>query len=143
MIVLDTNVLVAALWSKTGASFQIIDLALAGRVRIAISVALMLEYEDVLSRARFREASWASDADLGEILDGLLNVAHRVTPITRRIRPALADQDDEMVLECAVQAKALSIVTMNVRDFRIVPQQFQIAVVRPGDYLQKLRGEAQ
>jgi len=46
-IVLDTNVLVAALRSRQGASYQIVSLIGAGLFRSNISVAVALEYEEV------------------------------------------------------------------------------------------------
>src|SRR5947209_5957695 len=49
-IVMDTNVLVAGLRSRRGASFRLLQLLGTGRFEIAISVALVLEYEDVLMR---------------------------------------------------------------------------------------------
>ena len=99
MIVIDTNILVAALWSKTGASNKILTMALRGEIQIAVSVALALEYEDVLKRTKMREASWAGLNELDDLLDALLSVAMRTAPITMNIRPKLSDADDDMVLE--------------------------------------------
>jgi predicted nucleic acid-binding protein len=48
--VLDTNVLVAALRSKQGDCHQLVRLIGQGRWRLNISVALALEYEEVLKR---------------------------------------------------------------------------------------------
>ena len=48
--VLDTNVLVAALKSRVGASFCVLELVVAGRLQPAVTTPLMLEYESVLSR---------------------------------------------------------------------------------------------
>jgi PIN domain len=49
-VVLDTNILVAAFRSNLGASHQIVRSIGLGRWRPNISVALALEYEDVLKR---------------------------------------------------------------------------------------------
>jgi hypothetical protein len=46
--VLDTNVLVAGLRSRRGASFRLLELVVAGAVRPVLSVPLVLEYEAVL-----------------------------------------------------------------------------------------------
>ena len=48
--ILDTSVLVSGLRSKQGASFQILQAIRRGEIRIAISVALVLEFEAVLLR---------------------------------------------------------------------------------------------
>lgn len=140
MIVIDTNILVAALWSRSGASFKILEMALDGHTKIAVSVALALEYESVLKRAQMREASWASDDDLDDLLDALLSVATLVSPITTRLRPILKDADDDMVLECAVQSGANVIVTMNVRDFQPAKKHFSIEIMKPGEFLNQLSG---
>ena len=138
MYVLDTNVLVAALWSRSGASFRILERAVRGDLAYAVSVALALEYEAVLKRAALREASWASVEDLEILLDTLLGQAKRIMPIRTRLRPALADPADDMVLECAVQAGAEAIVTMNVRDFRRAARLYRVELLKPGELLLRL-----
>ncbi len=50
-IVLDTNVLVSALRSRRGASYQIVSLIGTGTFRPNVSVALAIEYEEVLKRS--------------------------------------------------------------------------------------------
>lgn len=138
MFVLDTNILVAALWSRSGASFRIVERALSGTLPYAVSVALALEYEAVLNRAAMREASWASEAELNILLDGLIGQARRIMPIRTKLRPTLPDPADEMVLECAVQAGADAIVTMNIRDFAPARELYRIDVIKPGELFLRL-----
>jgi putative PIN family toxin of toxin-antitoxin system len=142
MYVFDTNIIVAALWSRSGASFRIMESALSGTLSYAVSVALALEYEAVLNRAAMREASWATKAELETVLDALIGQAQRIMPIRTRLRPTLGDPADDMVLECAVQAGADAIVTMNVRDFLPARDLFRMDVIKPGELFQRLeRGE--
>ena len=47
-IVLDSNIIVAGLYSKRGASYQLIKVALSGELSIAISPLVAFEYEGVL-----------------------------------------------------------------------------------------------
>ena len=49
-IVLDTNVVLSALRSSKGASFQLLQLLDSGQFRIHLSVPLFSEYESVLKR---------------------------------------------------------------------------------------------
>ena len=139
MYVLDTNVVVAALVSRRGASHWLLDRALDGRLEVAVSVALALEYEDVLSRARVKELSWATARQIDQVLDGLLECAKLVAPIRFKLRPVLNDPGDDLVLECAVQAGAAAIVTVNLRDFAPVKNLYDIAIMKPGDLVAELR----
>ncbi len=139
MLVLDTNILVAALWSRNGASWRLVELVLGGQLPIAVSVALALEYEAVLTRAAMREVSWASAAELDVLLDAMLARATLVMPIRTRLRPILADPGDEMVLECAVQAGAEAIVTMNARDFAEGVSRYRISTLKPGEAVARWR----
>lgn len=136
--VLDTNILVAALWSRSGASFRIIRHALDGTLPYAVSVALALEYEAVLHRAALRQASWASREQLDIVLDAIIGGARQMMPIRTRLRPTLRDPSDDMVLECAVQSGADAIVTMKVRDFVAARSLYRIDVLKPGGLLARL-----
>ena len=119
-----------------------LEMALRLELPIAVSVALALEYEAVLRRAAMREASSATEAELDIVLDALLFAARRIIPIRTRLRPALRDPDDEMVLECAVQSGAAAIVTINVKDFQPAAARYRIAILKPGELLARLtRGE--
>ena len=48
--VLDTNVVFSGLYSKQGASFQVLKAVVARKIQPVLSVALLFEYEDVLKR---------------------------------------------------------------------------------------------
>jgi putative PIN family toxin of toxin-antitoxin system len=112
-IVLDTNVLVAAFRSKRGASHQLLRLTGEGVWRLNISVALALEYEEVLKRSSLLPG--ISEAEVDEFLDYLFAVSNLVPSVLRR-RPSLRDPDDEHILEVAVGCGAM-IITHNRRDF--------------------------
>jgi len=135
--VLDTDVLVAAFRSETGASRRILLAALNRRFDLLISVPLMLEYEAVLSRPEHLKVSGASVEDVADVLDGLALVGKRVT-FAFRWRPALPDPNDDMVLETAVNGQAHAIVTFNQRDFKPIAGRFGCLVIRPGEFLRVL-----
>jgi putative PIN family toxin of toxin-antitoxin system len=138
--VLDTDVLVAAFRSETGASRQILLAAQDRRFELLLSVPLMLEYEDVLKRPEHLKASRASEEDVANLLDGLALVCKRVT-IAFRWRPSLPDPNDDMVLETAVNGQADAIVTFNQRHFNPVAARFGCQVMRPGELLRMLSRE--
>jgi putative PIN family toxin of toxin-antitoxin system len=141
MIVLDSNVIVAGLYSRRGASFWLLDHAISGQLEFAVSVALALEYEDVLFRSESLARSWAKADQIDAVLDALLAAAKLVQPIRFRQRPALPDPGDDLVLECALQAQATAIVTTNIRDFSTVEPTFGLKVMKPGDLVAQLRRE--
>jgi len=97
-VILDTNVLVAALRSKRGASYQLLRMIGEGIWRANVSVALALEYEDVLKRRNLLPGM--TDADLDAFLDYIFSVSNLV-PVVLRRRPSLRDPNDERILEVA------------------------------------------
>jgi len=75
-IVIDTNVLVAALRSRRGASFRLLSLSGGKHFDINISVPLLLEYEAAAKRIA-REVGLTHN-DIDDILDYICSVAsHR------------------------------------------------------------------
>lgn len=133
-VVLDTNVLVAALRSTRGASFRLLSLVGAKRFEIALSVALVLEYEDALQRHLAR--SPFDGEDMAELLDYLCTVAHR-QEIFYLWRPVLRDPADDMVLELAVASRSACIVTFNERHFAGC-ETFGVRVVSPRAFLAEI-----
>lgn len=138
LIVMDTDVLVSAVVSATGASRFLLREIGQGRLPAAASVPLMLEYEAVLKRPATLARSGGTVADMDVILDQLAAVFQQV-PIWYLWRPQLRDPNDDMVLEAAANAQASHIVTFNVRDYGTVPGRFGITVCRPADLVRRLR----
>src|SRR5262245_26237536 len=134
LIVIDTNVLVSALRSRRGASFRLLALVGLGKFDIALSVPLVLEYEDALGRL-LREMP-LDEHDIAQLLDYLCLVAIR-QPIYYLWRPFLRDPKDDMVLEVAVAAGCDSIVTYNQRDFQHA-RRFGIRVVTARAFLEEI-----
>jgi putative PIN family toxin of toxin-antitoxin system len=138
--VLDTDVLVAAFRSDAGASRWLLEAARDRRFKLLLSVALMLEYESVLSRPEHLAASASTAEDVSAVLDELALVGERVE-LAVRLRPMLSDPNDEMVLETAINGQADAIVTFNKRDFRRVAGRFRCSVLRPVEAVRQLAHE--
>ena len=137
IIVVDTNVLVAATLSPFGASFQILTLVPQWRFELLLSVPLRLEYEEVLKRDDMRAKSHLTLEEIDVLLDTLAAVGTPQTPFFQW-RPQLPDPDDEMLLELAVNGHADAIVTVNTRDFLPAARTFGVEVLRPGEFLRRL-----
>jgi putative PIN family toxin of toxin-antitoxin system len=108
IVCLDTNTVVQAL--AEGHSFHpILDAWIAGQVTWAVSTAVLLEYEEVLTRlsgpSRWRKL--ARLMDLAELTSG--NVL-RVTP-SFHFQIITTDPDDNIFTDCAVTADADYLIT--------------------------------
>ena len=103
-LVIDTNILVAALRNRLGPSFALMQIIRLRQVTMCCSPALFLEYEDVLKRPNQLAASGLSASDIDAILNELAGV---IEPVTTHYqwRPQLRDPADEMVLETAANAQ--------------------------------------
>jgi putative PIN family toxin of toxin-antitoxin system len=138
-LVLDTDVIVAAMRSDQGASYQLLAAALDRRVVMLASVPLMLEYEAVLTRPEHLEQIGITPAEMNEVLDAIAAVAEPVI-IRFHWRPQLKDPDDEMVLETAVNGGADRLATFNLRHLGLVARTFGIPAMRPGALWREIRG---
>ncbi len=135
-LVLDTDILVAAIRSDGGASRRILVAALNGQFDMLVSTSLLIEYEAVMTRPKHLEASSLASEDVGILLDAVAGIAKPVR-LAFHWRPTLRDPDDDMVLETAVNGGATAIVTFNVKDFEGA-RQFGIDVLKPGEIVLKM-----
>jgi len=110
-IVFDTNVIVSALLQPLGPSAQLFIRALNGSLQLCLTGNVFAEYEEVISRPRFKRSPEVIAGTLQSIRDTGLWVR-----VTDRIH-ACSDPDDDVFLECAHGASADYLVTGNVRHF--------------------------
>jgi putative PIN family toxin of toxin-antitoxin system len=137
-VVLDTSVIVAGLRSRLGASNRLLELVAGQRVVPLVTTALFLEYEEVLKRPEQRLATGMDEKDIAGFMAALASAAEPIE-VHFLWRPQLADPDDEIVLEAAVNGRATAIITHNVRDFESAAREFGIEVVTPGKFLTRLK----
>lgn len=135
-VVLCTNVLFSALYSNRGASYKLLSQIGLGKFDIAISVALLFEYEDVLKRSDILSMPFNV---VDDILDYICKVGN-CSEIFYLWRPQLKDPKDDFVLELAVNSGCEMIVTYNKKDFSNVKNKFGLRIVDPHEFL-KILGE--
>ncbi len=136
--VLDTDVIVAALRSPTGASAGLLLEAEAGTVKLLATVPLCVEYEAVCSRADHILASGGTREDLVAFLDMLVDLIVPVEPWFMW-RPQLRDAGDELVLEAAVNGRADALVTFNRSDYMPAAEMFGLPIMLPREAIAVLR----
>jgi putative PIN family toxin of toxin-antitoxin system len=133
-IVIDTNVLFTALKSQLGASYKLVSLVPSRRFSIAISVPLIIEYEDVLRRGRLPDS--IAEKDISDFIDFFCYVGEH-QEIFFLWRPFLPDPSDDLVLEAAVASGCDAIVTYNKRHFKNV-EKFGLRVLDPKEFLAEI-----
>lgn len=137
-VVLDTNVVLAGLLSKRGASHWILRGLLDGRLQAVASVPVFLEYEAVVTRRDdLRKIGWTT-TDADAFLRALAAVV-KPPAISFLWRPAFASPGDEMFVECAVAGDADAIVTFNVRHYHQAARRFRFRVLTPRETVPLLR----
>jgi putative PIN family toxin of toxin-antitoxin system len=136
-IVIDTNVLVSALKSRNGWSFQLLAKIGKGMFEHVVTVPLLIEYEDVLHRKGMVPISRAA---VDDVLDYVCASGQR-HKVHFLWRPKLTDARDDMVLEAAFNGQCDAIVTWNVRDFPAAAA-IGIDVLSPDLFVKRLKDYA-
>jgi predicted nucleic acid-binding protein len=128
-VVLDTNVIVAALRSSEGGSRRVVRGCFGGAYEPLLGPALLAEYE-------YASAS-SGVPDWRDFLDALASVGRWVN-VYYLWRPNLRDETDNHLVELGVAGGATAIVTHNVRDLRSGELLFPgVRVLSPAVFLRE------
>jgi len=136
-VVLDTSVVFSAFRSRRGASAVLLRLLALGELAAVATPSLLLEYEDVLKRPEHLRLSGLSTSGVDAALEELAALVEPVD-VYFHWRPQLQDPADEHVLEAAINGRADTLVTFNVRDFANAAPRFGLRVMTAGDLLREL-----
>ena len=131
-LVIDTNVLVAGLRSRRGAAFRLLSILNDARWQVNVSVALVLEYEEVLKRESV--ALHLSYEDIDAVVNALVSISNR-RAIPYSWRPMSYDADDDFLIELALNVKADHIITYDLRHLRVL-KELGFSVVTPREFLE-------
>lgn len=137
---MDTSVLFQALYSSSGASHAILRLVREGEIRLALSVPVYGECQEVLSRPKVRKEIGLSRDEIDVVLQFIAYVGVPF-PIHFQMRPNLRDEADNMFVELAFGSGSEYLITKNVRDFTVDTDLNlgQLAIVTPAQFIRKWR----
>lgn len=130
-IVIDTNVIVSSLRSTKGFSYKLISILDDKRIKLFISVPVVLEYEDAIKRRNLNINYKKSE--INDFLDFICFVGEE-RKIHYLWRPILKDRKDDMFLELAVESESDFIITFNKKDF-VESEKFGIKIMTPKEFL--------
>ena len=128
-IVLDTNVLVSGLLSPYHAPGEIVRMSSLGILQVCYDARVLSEYKHVLARPKFGFNSEYA----GHLLEQIKACGHTIVsePLPKR----LPDSSDEPFLEIAVRAKAMCLITGNLKHYP-PSLRFGMRVLLPQDFLE-------
>ena len=135
---MDTDVVVAAMRSPSGASAAILRSVREDAAGLLLSVPLALEYESICTQAEHLLAAGLSEREAGAFVNAVIDMTE---PVAMHFlwRPQLRDPNDEMVLEAAVNGRADAVVTFNLKDFGDAPHRFGVELMLPRVAIQRIR----
>jgi putative PIN family toxin of toxin-antitoxin system len=110
LVVIDTNVLVSAFWSKNGTSAKVLALILNGRLTPCYDSRILAEYRGVLLRPKFNFSQW----EVAGILAHIENDGMSVVPCPLTL--PFIDEDDRKFYEVAKYCGA-ALITGNLKHF--------------------------
>jgi putative PIN family toxin of toxin-antitoxin system len=121
-VVLDTNILVSALWTPAGNASAIVGFILTGKIEPCFDTCILDEYRSVLRRPRLAFPANQVDAFLAEITNRGLTV--NVSPG----KIPMPDESDRKFFDVARACEAL-LITGNVKHYPehaivLTPAQF-------------------
>lgn len=132
VVVFDTNILLSALLSFTGAPFRCIAMAKVGIVESITCEEILDEFREKLEN-KFGYESPRAQAAVEEI-----RAISRLVAIPNTLTGIIPDPDDHKVLECAVVGGATHIITGDRRHLLPLGSYEGVAIVRAADFLSQM-----
>ena len=130
-IVADTNILVSALLFG-GTSEQVFLAGLRGEIQLLTSLPLLKEYEKVL-----KEKFNLNIHLVREIIEEVMDVAE-IVEVSSHIKAISYPDEDNRVLECAIDGKTDFIVTGDTRHILPLKEYGGIKILSPSEFLKHL-----
>jgi uncharacterized protein len=129
--VFDTNILISAVLSSSGAPFKCLALAKIGQIESVTCQEILDEFaEKLLLKFKFSE-------EMTQVAIQEVRNFSRLVKIPGVLKAVPNDADDDMVVECAALGKATHIVTGDKHLLTLINYQ-NISIVKAADFLQCL-----
>ena len=127
-VVMDTNILVSALWSKNGAPAQIVSMVISGSLVPCYDYRILSEYREVLRRPKFG----FSGSEINSILDWF--EANGRSVVADPMDDSFIDEADKKFFEVAKFCQ-VKLITGNMKHFPSDP-----LVVTVTEFLEEYKG---
>lgn len=134
-VCLDTNVFLQ-IFGQRQPFYPILRAILNGRVTLAVSTAILLEYEEVTTRMS-GAARWRDIVTLMEMLAELHGNIRFVEP-QFRFKVIVADPDDNKFCDCAIAAEAEFIVTEDHHFDILKSAGYKSKPISPNEFIRHL-----
>ena len=136
--VFDSTVLISAFLSEAGLSRELLRQARAGLFTVCVSEEILEETERVLLEyPRIRKRYCYSDEAVAEYIMLLRVLAQVVTEIPN-IKNIVRDPNDDMVIACALKAKAHYIITRD-KYLLTLEANVETSIFSPEEFIKLLR----
>lgn len=134
-VFLDTDVVISALLSKTGASYELIK---NPKIIKIVSKSVQKEIEEVTKKLNIDKQE--TNRILKNINVTSLNLTKK--EILEEYKKFVFDEKDSHVVAGANRVKSKFLLTHNLRHYQVdkINAEFGILVLKPGNFLQYLRG---
>ncbi|MBU1127298.1 PIN domain-containing protein [Patescibacteria group bacterium] len=133
-VFLDTDVVISALLSKTGASYELIRNPLISKI---ISKTVKKEIEEVKKRLNI------DNRKVEKLLERISTASLNLTKkeVSEEYKKFVLDEKDSHVVAGANKTKSKFLLTHNLKHYRVnkINTEFGILVLKPGMFLQYLR----
>ena len=135
--VFDTNILISGfLWG--GYPNLLLRSAKEGRVSLQLSMDIVQEFEDVLTRDKFQKRLAALGTGIDDIVNDLAGFAE-ISDVITDLKVVVNDEDDDKFIACAIATQSKYLVSgdnhlIDLKKFRsvsiVTPLEFYMACIR-------------
>jgi len=127
-----TNILISAVIYE-GNEYRLVKLAKLGKIKLVLSLEILKEFRDVISRPKFGFSMEQTD----NVIEQIINLCEIVFPKIKFFA-IKEDPDDNIILECAFAGKADYIVSgdkhlLELKKFKNIP------IIKTSQFLELLK----